>query len=762
MKYSIIIPAYNNLQYTFQCIQSVFKHTRDYELILVNNGSSDETIHYFNSLKKSYPFIKIIDFKTNTGFAHACNSGFDISEGDHIVFLNNDAIVTPSWVENMLEAIPACEKEFDVSPIGFVGPRSNNAGGNQAIQTDPYNLDQLDPASIEHHQQYKGQTLLAGFLSGFCLVCKRQALEDVGLFDERFKIGGVEDTELCLRAQLKGWKLAIDNSTYVHHYGQQTIKTMIPKYEFTHRGNQLAFIEKYYSDTPKKLIATFRVHNQPDFLKKSLARASEFSDEIIVLLHNCTDNTEEIALSFPKVKEIIPVNAEWDLYRDRCLLMDSAKKHQADWIIAIDADEIPEDSFTYDYVHSLMNPIRPDILAYGINFRNFFLGTTHFRIDGTFGDMWGVRFWRVLPNSHPRLVRGNRRCCLHCPAIPPFNTVHLRTRWKHYGYISPEVCERKFNFYTNLDPNPDRGYISPDGYDHLISPNIAVSQYVEKNDLSLNMMVKNEEINLFNFLFKYHLYFDEIIIIDTGSVDRTVKIAEMFGSKVFHLKFRGDFSEVRNFAKSKSSCSWIFSADPDEDIFIPDFFTLFKMLDDPLDAFLFQFSNFMPDGTVCYSDNVRLFRNIPEIYWSYRCHETVSNSIVRNNLKIAPCPFKIKHYGFLKGEDSKHRKMSQYGRMLRKQIKEYPGDPLGYFHYAFHLFEEHDEHKGEKYLKKSLDLRPDFFLSSKELGLRRLIQAHDYLSQTSHNIPPGHYFNNFITHLANEISNLLKLNPDNF
>ena len=269
MKYSIIIPTFNNLNFSFQCIQSVLLYTKNFELILVDNGSTDGSINYFSSLEKSHDNIHLIALPENLGYGPACNKGFEISTGDYIVFLNNDAIVTPDWADQLISAIPLCEKEFDVSPIAFVGPRTNNAGGNQAIETDPYSIDQLPEASILHHKEYIGKTQLAGFLSGFCLLCDRKALEKIGLFDERFKVGGFEDNDLILRAQLAGYKCCIDDSTFVHHFGQQTLKTFKDTYDFTLRSNQLKFIEKYYSDSPKKLVGLFRVHNQPELLKKS-------------------------------------------------------------------------------------------------------------------------------------------------------------------------------------------------------------------------------------------------------------------------------------------------------------------------------------------------------------------------------------------------------------------------------------------------------------------------------------------------------------
>lgn len=184
------------------------------------------------------------------------------------------------------------------------------------------------------------------------------------------------------------------------------------------------------------------------------------------------------------------------------------------------------------------------------------------------------------------------------------------------------------------------------------------------------------------------------------------------------------------------------------------------MLDEPLDAYLFKVENYMPDHTICYSDNVRLFRNIPEVYWSYRCHETISLSVKKNNLKCVPAPFTIKHYGFLKPARVKKYKMGTYGKMLRKQIAQMPKDPISYFHYAFHLFEEGKEIQGLDLLEKTLRLNPSFFLSSKELGLRHLAKSHDYIKKCNESLPPGHYFKPFVNFLETNLHQLLHTDPD--
>lgn len=757
MKFSIIMPVFNQIDLTTAAIRSVQAHTKDYELIVVDNGSSDETPAFLQSLTVSNPSVKICTLDENKGFAIASNLGLQAATGDYLVLLNNDTDVTDGWADYLVAAIPSAEDAWDASPIGIMGPVSNHAGGNQAVSVDPYGPAELQQAAAERQISHKGKTRIAGFISGFCMLITRACFEDVGLLDERFKVGGVEDTEYCTRAQRKGWKLAIDDATFVHHHGRQTINALGDSYGPIHRANQLAFMEKYYDPDPKKLIATFRVRNQPDYLRRSLARAAQFCDGVIILCHRCDDETLSVARAADKLLEIIEVQGDWDEFRHHSMVMACAKKYNPDWIIALDADEFLEDSFTYNVAQKLMTPLDPQVNAYSFPFCTFFLGDTHYRTDGIFGRMRGVRMYRNLPEQTPHADPHNQRNCLHIPPIAPFNIINLRYRVKHYGYESQDICDEKYRLYTKLDPGPNVYYISPEGYEHLKATTLTVQRWVEKNDLALCMVVKNEEVNLFAFLHNYHAFFDQIVIVDTGSSDRTRQIADMFGAEVYRIPWPNSFAEARNFAKSKCTTSWIFTCDPDEDLDVHQFSQLYQMLDAPVHAWIFQMVNFKPDGSVFYSDNVRLLRNIPEVYWTHRVHENITEAAKKNNLRVEMAPFKIKHFGYLKSEAVGSRKSKQYARLLKKDLRAEPKSGLAHFHMAFHHFEDGHHERGIKSLHHALALQPDLFIASKELGLRSLEEAARFLQQAAGSVPAGHYFHPWLSRVANAVQEALTL-----
>ncbi|MBR4696044.1 MAG: glycosyltransferase, partial [Selenomonadaceae bacterium] len=100
---SIIILSYNTKEYTQMCIQSIRKHTDpgSYEIIVVDNASTDGSLNWL----LAQPDIRLIANEENLGFPKGCNQGLEIAEGDDLLLLNSDTIVTPRWLKQLLIAL---------------------------------------------------------------------------------------------------------------------------------------------------------------------------------------------------------------------------------------------------------------------------------------------------------------------------------------------------------------------------------------------------------------------------------------------------------------------------------------------------------------------------------------------------------------------------------------------------------------------------------------------------------------------------------
>jgi tetratricopeptide (TPR) repeat protein len=213
--------------------------------------------------------------------------------------------------------------------------------------------------------------------------------------------------------------------------------------------------------------------------------------------------------------------------------------------------------------------------------------------------------------------------------------------------------------------------------------------------LSLCMIVKNEESHLAKCLMSVKPIVDEMIVVDTGSTDRTRNIALAFGAKVFDFLWTNDFSEARNYSLSKASGDWILVLDADEMVSPRDNCSLKKILSNGLNqraAYLMVTHNYTDqvgargwtanDGKYIEEEigkgwvpsaKVRLFPNDKRIKFENPVHELVEPTLKKAGIKIKTCNIPIHHYGRL-NQDKVVTKGEEYYLLGMKKILETKGD----------------------------------------------------------------------------------------
>lgn len=215
---SIIIPCYNQLSYTRECVESIYQYTSaPFELILINNGSTDDTESYFAELSRRYDNVKIISNTRNLGYGAANNQGIKAAAGSYILFLNNDVVVTGGWLSRMLAVGESCGE------VGVIGPRSNAVSGVQVITGAPYQtIREMHEYARERAAGYDGRGFETDRVVGFCMLVKKEVIDNIGGFDLRFGLGNYEDDDLCLRARVAGYKIWVCDDVFIHHYCSRT------------------------------------------------------------------------------------------------------------------------------------------------------------------------------------------------------------------------------------------------------------------------------------------------------------------------------------------------------------------------------------------------------------------------------------------------------------------------------------------------------------------------------------------------------------
>ncbi|MFH1851403.1 MAG: glycosyltransferase [Candidatus Neomarinimicrobiota bacterium] len=212
---SIIILTWNGIDYTRKCVESIRTNTRyPYEIIFVDNGSSDGTREYLADLVAGQRNFQLIANAGNHGFAAGNNQGMAAARGDYLVLLNNDVLVPEGWLERLVN----CAR-LDQS-IGLVGPLTNRISGLQMVADVPY----TDPAdSFEYSrriaQAQRGRYTPRRRIAGFALLIRRSLYDHIGGLDERFGSGNYEDDDYCLRATAAGYKIMVAEDVFIHHFG---------------------------------------------------------------------------------------------------------------------------------------------------------------------------------------------------------------------------------------------------------------------------------------------------------------------------------------------------------------------------------------------------------------------------------------------------------------------------------------------------------------------------------------------------------------
>lgn len=220
-KVSIIIINYNKKDYLKNCIESVIRNTDypNYEIVVVDNHSIDGSIEL---VKKTFPSVKLIENEKNYAFGGGSNIGISKTEGKYFILLDNDTLVQPHWLSRIVDIAEKDEKIAIAASVVILKSlydlhkKNSPELSDKTIAKNIMDDFRRRHRSLKKVEEFSHVAITAGLM-------RRDVFERIGFFSDYIFLFW-EDTELCWRTVLSGYKVVYNFDSLVYHYVGTTRK----------------------------------------------------------------------------------------------------------------------------------------------------------------------------------------------------------------------------------------------------------------------------------------------------------------------------------------------------------------------------------------------------------------------------------------------------------------------------------------------------------------------------------------------------------
>ncbi len=805
---SIVVAAGDNAGCARECLESIERHTPEpHEVIVVFRGSDEAPLAELQHFCAGRSGLILVDCGGRSSAA-AFGAGLREAVGRELVLLEGDVVLTRGWLSRMLDALARQER------AGLCGPMTNRAHGSQGQVACSYrNLSELESCAETFAGAHYGRRIDAPCLSGFCLLFSRELLDEVGGPDGSFASDAWAE-DFSLRAALKGYRCVVAGDVFVHRYGtpdeeflrhrehplleqkwgpsalEPELAARLLRHRAEVEGNRLARAGKLKLAVELMIEQGVHLANGDPApylaLARTLAEAGESREALEVLKHVPPGAALATHLVRTRCHEAVgePDLARAELERAAALDDQSPEFLTLQGALALQggerdrAEELLRRTLVADPgCARACAALAAIVWERGEREQGLQLAERAFILDPL--ELAALGRYHDYATALDRLPREEEHLREAIALYPEdkglcYGLIELLVRSARYGEAIREIERAAARF--GLDGAGIDAALQIRGLAGTPSPPERGT-----GSVSVCMIVKNEARNLAAALDSVRALAGELVVVDTGSTDRTRDIARIFGARVLDFPWTGSFAEARNFSLAQAAGDWILVLDADEVLAPNDLGPLADLArQGGRVAYSFTTRNYIDDiarrGWVANSgeypeqergrgwtgsDKVRLFPNLPTLRFEGAVHELLELSLLRQEIPIHACDVPVHHYGKLdpaavrakqefyyrlgvqKLEETgaSHEALAELARqatelglldeaerLWQQLLRDKPDHPEAYFNLGYLYLTRGDYRQAQAHALRGVELAPDlkeaaFNLAKCELYLGQVAAA---------------------------------------
>lgn len=246
---SIIIPHWNGIEILSECLESLKQSTYpSLEIIISDNASSDGSQDWIH---QNHPDVKLLENNNNYGYAGGCNRGAVDAEGKYLLFLNNDTIQDPDWIQPLVDSMEKDESIAGVQPkiLNYYERNLFDYAGGSGGHMDLFCFPFARGRVFLHQEKDTGQyddAQSCFWASGTAFMVRKTQFESAGKFDETF-FAHMEEIDLCWRFQAMGLQVWAEPKSIVYHKNAVSLPMYTHKKYYLNHRNSLFMLFGNYS-----------------------------------------------------------------------------------------------------------------------------------------------------------------------------------------------------------------------------------------------------------------------------------------------------------------------------------------------------------------------------------------------------------------------------------------------------------------------------------------------------------------------------------